>query len=195
MWPWEHVVVGYLSFSVGVHVVSRRPPTAFEATALAVASVSPDLIDKPLAWQFSVFPSGYGAGHSVFFAVPLAWFVLIVTAVLRRPGVGAAFGAAYGLHLIGDVVPDLLAGDGFPIERVLWPVFTVETTYEEGFAGTLLGYLADALDDLLSGPPSASFLVVLGLTATCVVLWLYDGMPGVREPMTWTWRRLRDRGE
>ena len=192
MWPWEHVVVGYLTVSVGAHVVSRRPPTAFEAVALAVASVSPDLIDKPLAWQFGVFPSGYGLGHSAFFAVPLAWLVLIVTAALRRSGVGVAFGTAYALHLVGDVVPDLLAGDGLPVARILWPVVTVETTYEDGFAGTLLGYLADGLDDLLSGPPSASFLVVLGLTATCAVLWLYDGMPGVREPMTWGWRRLRD---
>ena len=193
MWPWEHLIVGYLTFSVGVHVVARRPPTAFEATALAVASVAPDLIDKPLAWQFGVFPSGYGAGHSVFLAVPIAWFVLIVTAALGRPGVGVAFDTAYALHLAGDVVPDILAGDGVPIERVLWPVLTVETTYEEGFAGTLIEYLTDAAANLLSGPPSASFFFFLGLSATCALLWLYDGMPGLREPMTWGWRRLRDR--
>lgn len=193
MWPWEHAVVGYLAYSLGVHLVRRRPPTALEALAVAVTSVLPDLIDKPLAWEFGLFPSGYGAAHSVFFAVSLAWTALVVAATFRRPGVGLAFGTGYFLHLAGDVVPDALGGGGVPIERVLWPLLTVETTYEGGFAGTLLSYLADAAGDLLSGPPSVSVLVTLGLTVGCGLLWVYDGMPGLREPVAFCRHRLRER--
>ena len=39
--------------------------------ALAIGTQLPDLIDKPLTYQFAVLPSGRSLGHSLFFAAVL----------------------------------------------------------------------------------------------------------------------------
>lgn len=189
MWPWEHAVVGYLAFSVGVHLVRRRPPTGPEALVVAFAAVAPDLVDKPLAWEFGVFPSGHGIAHSVFFAVPLVALVL-AAAARRRPGVGTAFAVGYLSHLAADVLQMYIRDRSLPIEWLLWPVRTVRTDYPGGFTDTLAGYLRSYLAELTADEPSTYVLVVVGLTAFAVVLWVYDGLPGVRGPAVALRRRL-----
>lgn len=94
MWPWEHVAFGYLLYSVYAHVRRGEPPDALSTVAMAIAAVAPDLIDKPLAWEFDVFATGYALGHSVFLAVPL---LAGVVAVARRTDrLAAADGFAVG---------------------------------------------------------------------------------------------------
>lgn len=65
---------------------------------VGVASVLPDLIDKPLGWWLGALP-GVGLGHSVFFAVPV---VLLAWAFA-----GGRYAAPLGIgllsHLVGDV--------------------------------------------------------------------------------------------
>ncbi|GAB7011600.1 metal-dependent hydrolase [Halorubrum trueperi] len=193
MWPWEHAAVGYLTYSVAVHLLRRRSPTGPEAIAVVSASVLPDAIDKPLAWEFGVFPSGYGLAHSVFFAGPLAAVVVGVAAAAGRSRVGVAFATGYLLHLAGDVMSHLLRDGTLPVSRVLWPVATTESAYPDGFVGTLREYAGDALSDVLSGPPSPYVLVVVGTVAGCVLLWVYDGMPGVSGPARYLRERLEKR--
>lgn len=189
MWPWEHAAVGYLTYSLAVHLLRGRSPTGPEAVAVVGASVLPDVIDKPLAWEFGVFPSGFGLAHSVFFAGPLAVAVLGAAVAADRSRVGAAFVTGYLLHLAGDVVPHLIRDGEAPIARLLWPLATTESAYPDGFIGTFREYVGDALANLLSGPPSPYVLAVSGAVAGCVLLWVYDGMPGVSGPA----RYLRDR--
>ncbi len=193
MWPWEHAVIGYLVYSLAVHLLRRRSPTGPEAVIVVFASVFPDLIDKPLAWEFGVFPSGYGIAHSVFFAAPTAAVVLGLTASVGRTELGAAFATGYLLHLPADVIPHYVLDGRLPVSRVLWPVATTESSYPGGFAGTFRTYVTDSAVGLLSWPPRPYVLVVAGVMSCCALLWVYDGMPGVLEPACYLRDHVRSR--
>ena len=192
MWPWEHAIVGYLVFSLAVHLFRSRPPTDREAIAVVFASLLPDLIDKPLAWEFGVFSSGYGIGHSVFFAVPLSAAVVLLAIRTGRDGTGVAFATGYLLHLPADLFPHLLNGR-FPVERVLWPLATSESSYPDGFTGTFRTFLGDWLADLLTWPPSTTVAVMAGGIVGCGLLWAVDGLPGLRGPAYAVRRLVRRR--
>jgi len=195
MWPWEHAVIGYIAYSLAVHLFRRRSPTGPEAVTVVFASVFPDLIDKPLAWEFGVFSSGYGIAHSVFFAVPMATAVFLVTAVIDRKEIGAAFATGYLLHLPADVIPHYILDGRLPVTRILWPIGTTESSYPDGFTGTFRTYFTDSAAALLSWPPSLYVLAVGGMMAFSALLWVYDGMPGVREPVIFLRERIRNRRE
>lgn len=180
MWPWEHVAVGYLALSVGTHLLRRRPPTDREAIAAAVGSVLPDLIDKPLAWGFGAFPSGYGAAHSVLFALPAAAAVVAFARARGRTGLGPAAAVGYLSHLPADLFPTAVADGRVPVERVLWPVRTASSTYPEGFLGTFRSYLRAYVGGLLAGDVDAAILLPLAAVGLCLVVWVRDGVPGLR---------------
>ncbi|MGQ4556070.1 metal-dependent hydrolase [Halobellus sp. GM3] len=180
MWPWEHAAVAYLAYSAVVHALRRRSPTGPEAIAIAVGSVFPDLIDKPLAWEFEVFGAGYGVAHSVFFAVPMAVGVAALARRRERAAVGAAFAVGYLLHLPADLFVGYVTEGRVPFARVLWPLRSVETSYDGGFSGTLVDYLGGYLGSILSGDVGTPVAVGLGALGLCVLVWLIDGAPGVR---------------
>jgi len=71
MWPWGHLAVGYLLWSVLVRDRRFRPPTGAETLLLAVGTQFPDAVDKPLAWSLGVLPNGRSLAHSVFLATAL----------------------------------------------------------------------------------------------------------------------------
>ncbi|RLM54036.1 metal-dependent hydrolase [Halobellus sp. Atlit-31R] len=181
MWPWEHAAVGYLACSVFVHLFYRRSPSGREALLVVAASLVPDLIDKPLGWEFHVFSSGYGVAHSVFFAAPLAVGVVSLARRYERTSLGVAFGIGYVSHLPGDLLVSYLYTGDLQLARVLWPLRSVETAYSEGFTGTLQEYLVEYLRAIAAGELSAAALVGLGALGVCLLVWLLDGAPGVRE--------------
>lgn len=181
MWPWEHALVGYIVLSLIVHLFRRRSPSGSEAVLVALASVLPDLIDKPLGWQYDVFASGYGLGHSILFAVPLSIAVLLLAAVVDRADLGTAFGVGYLLHLAGDVVPHYFLDGELPVEKLLWPVVATESSYPDGFSGTFVSYLRRYVAEVLAGEPAAYLLFALVSFGTA--LWIYDGLPGLRGPV------------
>ncbi len=191
MWPWEHAAIGYVAFSILVHFFRRRPPSGTEAVVVVFASVFPDLIDKPLAWEFGVFPSGYGIAHSIFFAFPLIIVVFLLSIRHDRSNLGIGFGVGYGLHLPMDVLPAYVQHGRLPLERILWPVRTSETSYPGGFSGTFVTYFRGYLAELLSGDPSGYVVAATGIVVGCLLLWIYDGMPGVREPILYLFERRR----
>lgn len=188
MWPWEHAVIGYVCYSLLVHLVRRRSPTGAETVVVVFGSIFPDLIDKPLAWEFGVFSSGYGIAHSVFFAVPFALVVLAGSAVLERSELGAAFATGYLLHLPADVLPHYVRSGRLPVERILWPRASAEATYPDGFFGTLRLALEGYAIEVTTWPPNPSVIAAGGLSMACLLLWVYDGMPGLREPTVLLWR-------
>lgn len=57
MWPWEHAAVGYLLCSAAL-AARRTVLNDIPVIALGVATLLPDLIDKPLALWLGVFPEG-----------------------------------------------------------------------------------------------------------------------------------------
>lgn len=180
MWPWEHAAIGYLVLSIAVHLLRRRSPTETEAVVVVFASVLPDLVDKPLAWEFGVFASGYGIAHSVLFAVPACVAVVALSVVRNRLSVGLAFAVGYLVHLPMDVLPHYVRDGRLPVGRVLWPVSETESSYPGGFGGTLREYFVSYVTALVSGPPGAYTLGVAAAIVACLALWVYDGVPGVR---------------
>ncbi|WP_435181747.1 zinc dependent phospholipase C family protein [Halorussus sp. AFM4] len=169
MWPWGHLAVGYLAYTILVHLRERRAPDGVSAVALAFGTQFPDLVDKPLAWTFGVIPNGRSLTHSLITAV------LVVAAVewlLRRRGYGrvaTAFAVGYLSHLFGDTLYPLVTGDLSGLAFLAWPVAPpVEYETEQSFAAHLAQLSLDALLTLEAG-----------LGALVFVVWLADGAPGV----------------
>jgi len=95
------------------------------AFATAVGSQFPDLVDKPLAHQFGVLPSGRVFMHSLPFALPIAAGVLAYGQYTERPRVAGAFVDAYLSHLVGDTYRSVLAGQVPP--DLLWPFVAAQS--------------------------------------------------------------------
>ncbi len=182
MWPWEHAIVGYLAYSLFSRLYYREPPTALAAFAAVFASVLPDLIDKPLAWEFGVFQTGYALGHSIFFAVPLAIVVGLLARSVGRTPAGVAFGLGYLLHLPSDVLDGYLRGGQINIELMLWPVETVGSNdHSHGFLNEFTRLFTRYQQDLLAGELSTYMWLQLGLAMVAALVWLADGAPVFRE--------------
>ncbi len=181
MWPWEHVLVAYLGYSLVRRASTMQPPGEREALLVAVAALLPDLVDKPLAWEFGVFESGYALAHSLLFAVPLAVAAVLVGRATGHGRAGLAFGAGYLLHLVGDVVP-IYAGTGeWSVDHLLWPVVVVGSPrLPAGLVAGIRGNLSPYVDRLLAVEPTTYFLVKLGVGGAAVALWVLDGAPGPR---------------
>ena len=166
MWPWEHVAFGYLCYSVYRNALYGSAPSDRAAVAVVVASVSPDLVDKPLSWSVGLFPAGYAIGHSVFTLAALA-------------GVAVAFVVGYSSHLLGDVVYPVLRGGGLAPERVLWPLVTLPPYGDRlGPFSRSLVYLHRYVGAALSGEGSIAAAAGVGLVFLVGGLWVYDGAPG-----------------
>ncbi|WP_049934402.1 metal-dependent hydrolase [Halalkalicoccus jeotgali] len=186
MWPWEHALFAYLLYSIASRLWLGRTPAALPVLVLVVASSGPDLIDKPLAWQFGIFSSGYAIAHSVFFAVPLVALVGLLAWTSNRPDIGLAFGIGYLSHLLGDLLPIYVEEGEISLYPVIWPLGERSTTdHSQGFLDRVLElfgpYSQDLGRELLSMEFSAYTVFQLGIAALAVCLWLFDGAPVLRE--------------
>lgn len=179
MWPWEHVAVAYLLYSLGTRLLGRDPPSDGAAVALVVASLLPDLVDKSLSWGLGWFPSGYAVAHSAFVAVPLGLGVLLVGYRRDRRWWSIAFTVGYWAHLAADVMNPLRNGNQIRPGRVLWPVSDAEPYQVDRGLGRGLTYLLDFLAELATMPLTDVVLLYLLLPVATAVLWMLDGMPGV----------------
>ncbi|MFC4247057.1 metal-dependent hydrolase [Natribaculum luteum] len=184
MWPWEHALVGYLVYSLFCHGYYRERPGELEALVVAVASVLPDVVDKPLAWQFEVFQSGYALGHSIFFTVPLAVAAGAIARQYGRTRVGVAFAIGYSFHLVGDVVPIYLSAGVWTIRHLYWPVVVVEGTGHDGFVTGVRTNLIPYLETVLALEPTPALSIRAGALAGTMLLWHVDGRPGLRPFQT-----------
>ncbi|WP_306058210.1 metal-dependent hydrolase [Natronococcus wangiae] len=193
MWPWEHAIVGYLAYSLFRHAVYRESPKGLEAFAVVFASVLPDLIDKPLAWEYDVFGSGYALGHSILFAVPLSLAGGLLARRVGRPRAGIAFGVGYLLHLPSDVLDSYARNGVVQFGLMLWPIETSRaSSHGQGFTAYFMQLFEGYRSDLLAGDLSTYLRIQLGLVLFAFVLWLYDGAPVLRECLLGTRRVLVD---
>lgn len=177
MWPWEHLAVAYLAYSVLSRLVGRRPTRA-AVLALAFGSQLPDLIDKPLGWWLGVLPSGRSFGHSVFVAIALCVVVLLAGVAVHRRGPAVAFAVGYLSHLPADVGYPLLLGQPADPRIVLWPVAPVpeqeilELTHVIGLWEQYVAFLQSPAGTFYLGAEVALLLAT-------VLLWRRDGYPGL----------------
>lgn len=181
MMPWEHAIIGYIAYSLFVRAVYRESPGAGETLVVVFASVLPDLVDKPLAWEFGVFQSGYAIGHSIFVAVPVSILVGAIVYRLGAPRIGWAFVIGYLAHLPADVFPMYLWLGHYPFSRVLWPVRIAGPPPGDGLQDGFVVAVGNYLQLFTETPQSPYAMFVMGLSVFVVVLWVADGMPVARE--------------
>lgn len=154
MWPWEHLAVGYIGYSLSVRLAGRGVPRPRPVVALAVGTQFPDLVDKPLSWTLGVLPSGHSLAHSLFAALPLATLAVTVGVALDRRRDGTTSdrrrdGTTSDRRRDGDVTERRRAGDALAGGRT-------GAAFAFGYLTHLPG---DALYPLLAGgPPNYDFL-------------------------------------
>ncbi|MFC7098974.1 metal-dependent hydrolase [Halobaculum marinum] len=177
MWPWDHVAVAYICYSLYTRVRGGRPSTV-AAIAVVAAATAPDLIDKPLAWWLGVLPSGRSLGHSVFTLVGVTVLTGVLELLARVRGLTVAVALGWGSHLLGDVAYPLVVKGDLRVGFLLWPIVPAgDASTPDAFGhiselfAAFLGYLAT--------PAGATYLLAdLALLLTALVLWIADGAPG-----------------
>jgi membrane-bound metal-dependent hydrolase YbcI (DUF457 family) len=163
---WTHVAVGYLLLSVGRRYWRKEPPAALPTLAVAVGTLFPDLIDKPLALATNSIP-GRSLTHSVFvtaIVLVLVWMWAKEHPTRRR--VAIAGGLGYASHLGADVV-DYFVLDHGTLRFLLWPVLSPES------------HIQTVLDLLQLLNPTLYVAVQTAITVLAIVLWIRDGKPGM----------------
>lgn len=189
MWPWEHLAVAYVSYSLLANLAVRKSPSARETIAVVVGSQLPDLVDKPLVWTVGITETGYGIGHSLFVAPFVCLAVYVTAARGDRRLVGCAFSIAYLSHLVTDAFNPLRLGRSIEPRVVLWPITSLPTGEHGGFVDHVVVYVVRDATRLLAGGPTPQLVLQLSLGLGVVALWLADGAPIVREG----WQFVRDR--
>lgn len=179
MWPWEHLAVGYVLYSLLAHLRGRTPRT-LPVLALLFATQMPDLIDKPLAWGFGVLPSGRTLAHSLLFATPAIAGVSVAGLLARAPRVGPAFALGYLSHLGGDVVYPLVVKGELRLGFLLWPLVPAVDQGPPGGLPHLRELVMDFVVFLLTPRGTAYLLFDGSLVLVAFLVWVWDGMPGVR---------------
>lgn len=186
MWPWEHLAVGYLFYSAYARVRTDGPPDGPSAVTVVIATQLPDLIDKPLAWTFGVYPGGYSIGHSVFVAILLSILVAFVSRRIGRPHLGAAFAIGYLSHLPGDLLYLYVTNGYLNPAIVLWPIVSpVGAPTGGGLLANFVTYVRGYAELVASGQFLGLVLLELSLLVAALVVWIFDGLPGVAGISRW----------
>ncbi|MDR5672231.1 Membrane-bound metal-dependent hydrolase YbcI, DUF457 family [Halalkaliarchaeum sp. AArc-CO] len=181
MWPWEHVFFAYVFYSIYRHLKYGDSPSGPATVALAFGSVLPDLIDKPLAWQFGIVESGYTVGHSILVTVPLLFGIYLLARRRDRAREGGAFAVGYFLHIVGDVLPISLRRGELYVDHVLWPVVVVDPTRTHyGLTDGVAYHLTMYVQGLVALEVTPVVALQLGSLVCGLLLWRVDGYPGVR---------------
>lgn len=161
--------MGYLLYSVFVHLGFRRRPGGRAAVAVALGSQFPDLVDKPLAWTLAVLPNGRSLTHSLLVALVILTVLQIAFRSRGSGEIATAFGVGYLSHLFTDALYPALAGEYSKLLFLAWPaVPPVEYETEQSIAAHLSEL---TLDSLVAGE--------LALGGIVFLLWLADGAPGL----------------
>ena len=194
MWPWGHLAVGYLAYSIYVHARYREPPRdPAGALFLALGTQFPDLVDKPLGWAFGVLPSGTSLAHSLLVAPAVVALFWLLARGFGRSTVGNAFGIGYLSHLPGDALYPIMYGRSVAIEPFLWPLVVSEPSRMPGFLSNLRYYLSRYVE-FVATPEGVGYVAFEGLLLGAAVwLWVYDGAPGTAILRGRLSRRTRSR--
>ena len=190
MWPWAHLALGYLLFSVYTRWRYGRPPVGEGLIALAVATQLPDFIDKPLAYWIGVFPTGRALFHSLLVGLPVLVALGLVARRYRSPA-ATGFGIGYASHFVGDFwyqVLQLEIGE----TTLFWPVIPAPS-YETGSFVEHYRELVSvfSMSDPLAGVSAFPwFYGQIAFTVLVFGLWWYEGKPGIERTVSRVSRSL-----
>lgn len=182
MLPWGHAAVAYLLYWLVLWRRDRLPPEGWAVLSLGFGTQFPDLVDKPLAWSFSVLPAGRSLAHSTVTLAVVAVAVLAVANRHRVVGPAVAFLVGYASHIVADAVAPVSRGEYHALAYLIYPLVPLPTP-EHDF-GLLTFFFR------LEPTP----MLTLGLVLTAVALWRWyrDGTPGLAE-LRWFVDRLSPR--
>lgn len=180
MWPWEHLAVGYLLYSLGSRAVRGERPSETGTLVLLFGTQLPDLVDKPLSWGLGLFPSGFAIAHSVFVAVPVGVVAVVVADRLDHRQLGVALAVGYWSHLLADVVNTLRFGQDLGVERVLWPLVTHDPYATDYGLARGWVYLTEFVRELATMEVTAVLVLYVLVPLPGLLLWVADGSPGPR---------------
>ncbi|MFC6733994.1 MULTISPECIES: metal-dependent hydrolase [unclassified Haladaptatus] len=169
MWPWGHLAVGYLSYSLGARWrdASLR---GHEALAVAFGTQFPDLVDKPLGWDLALLPSGRSLAHSLITALVVIAIVVAIARRFDRERVAWVFSLGYLSHLAADGFQPFVLGQFEFLTYLGWPLLPLPPYENES---------RSIVEHLLALDWSTFFAIELGITAIAITVWVYDGMPGL----------------
>lgn len=128
MTPVGHLLATAIPVLAYVLIRDRARPTRKLLFVVFFGSLFPDLIDKPLAYQWFLIPNGRAFAHSPLIAIPLSIGVLLI---VRRTGhvrEGVVFVFAYVAHIVADFwwLLDYPASNHY--QYLLWPLVPAPTT-------------------------------------------------------------------
>ncbi|MCU4752495.1 metal-dependent hydrolase [Halobacteria archaeon AArc-curdl1] len=177
MWPWEHLAVAYVLYSLCTNLWLHRSPSTRETIAVAIGSQLPDLVDKPLAWTFGLTETGYSIGHSIFVAplICLVAFAVVIRSDTVMPAVG--FSLAYASHLVTDVLNPVRYGRPIEPRVVLWPLSSPPTGNHGGLVDHFVLYVLRDTTAIVESGLTFQLGIQLLLGLAVVGLWLSDGAP------------------
>ncbi len=121
MLPHEHFLVAFLPVCAYVLMRDRRLPSRWLVFVVFVGSQFPDLIDKPLAHQLGLIPSGRVFMHSLPFAIPIVALAVVYGWYTDRVRGGAVFAFAYLSHIVADNYRELFDPSTPIPPDLLWP--------------------------------------------------------------------------
>ncbi|WP_224448753.1 metal-dependent hydrolase [Haloprofundus salilacus] len=170
MWPWGHAALGYLLYRLCSWQREWRLSDG-PVIALAIGTQFPDLVDKPLAWTFGVIPSGRSLTHSLISAAIVLAIILYITRKRNREPLGIAFAVGYLGHLLGDALVPLLELDFVFLRFLAWPLYP-PPPYESD--SSFLAHLQNI-------EMTSFFMLELLIFCIAVVIWIYDGYPGLQK--------------
>jgi hypothetical protein len=186
VFPWGHVAVGYLCYSLYCHLRGHRP-NGPATIALLIGTQFPDLVDKPLSWIFDLLPAGVFA-HTVFVAIPVSILVLVAARRYSHTELGVAFVVGYLSHLPADVFPSIVFSQEVRAWFLFWPVIPrpgvdvsnpiVGPGAGAGLLTNAVYYFQDYVSNLLASEGVLYVVAGLGFLGAVFALWLYDGHPG-----------------
>lgn len=176
MWPWEHLVFGYVQYSALSHAYQGRSPDDISVLLVAIATQLPDFIDKPLAWKLDVLLHGRSLAHSLVFTAGFLGVVSLVTLAVGSRKHAIAITVGYISHLLGDVMYNLFTGGDISFRFLLWPF--IRRLHEPTVSGA--GELLAIFSTFLATPTGRIYLLVEGCVLIIIfALWVYDGCPGL----------------
>lgn len=121
MYPLEHFIVALLPVLAYVLLRDKELPSLRLVAVVFVGSQFPDLIDKPLAHQLGIVPSGRVFMHSLPIAVPFLLLVVWYGWKTDRTRLSAVFAFAHLSHLFADNYGLLLPPNPQVSPDLLWP--------------------------------------------------------------------------
>jgi len=170
MWPWGHAAVGYLLLSLWWRSRYEIPPIGKAVLAAGFGTQLPDLIDKPLAWTWTILPNGRSLGHSALTAAVVCTVLWLAYRDSDHRRTVGAFAIGFWSHLAADGLGSVLDWQLAELAYLGYPLLA-PVDYDTG--KSFIAHFRNLEVTPLFG-------LELVLVALALIAWRRDGYPGLR---------------